>query len=708
MLQTEPAQRAKTIQAQPRPESTRPSPAPRAKELRRELNDHNHRYHTLNAPEISDGQYDALLRELREIEAEHPELVTADSPTQRVGGEPSPAFAEVVHSRPMLSLGNAFDRDELAAWHKRVSGLLDGADFAMVCELKIDGLAVSLRYENGVLLQGATRGNGTTGEDVTRNLRTIRTIPLALNAAAPPYLEARGEVYLPIAEFHRLNREREERGEPLYANPRNTGAGSIRQLDPKITASRNMQIWVYSLNATDAEMGFQVESHWNALDWLREAGFRVNPENQECHSLEEVEKYYQHWLERRHELPYETDGVVVKVSPLSLQERLGVVGREPRWAIAYKFPAERAVTKLLSIEINVGRTGSLNPYAVLAPVTVSGATVRHASLHNEEDIHRKDIRVGDMVIIERAGDVIPQVVGPVANQPIRGETEFRMPESCPECDTPVVKADDDAMHRCPNSSCPAQFFELLKHFVGKNAADVDGLGERWCRILIQQGMVSDVAGLYHLEKDRLLELERMGEKLATKIMTNIEASKNRPLARMLFALGILHVGAEVAELLARRYLSVADLAQASEEDLTAIDGIGPKIAASIAAWFQTPANRETLARLREAGVRLEQDALPAAAAPSAAAPLTGLTFVVTGTLAAFSRSDAEARIKALGGKVTAAVSRKTGYVVAGESPGSKVTKAQQLGIPILDETDFLNLLESPADRLADWRPATLV
>ena len=706
MLQTSTAPRADAGQAQPRPKSTRISPAQRAETLRRELNRHNHLYHTLNDPEISDRLFDAMFRELQEIEADYPELLAADSPTQRVGGEPSPAFDEVVHSRPMLSLDNAFDFDELAAWHKRVSGLLDGADFAMVCELKIDGLAVSLSYENGVLAQGATRGNGTTGEDVTRNLRTIRTIPLALSGAAPPYLEVRGEVYLPVAEFRRLNREREERGEPLYANPRNTGAGSIRQLDPKITASRKMQIWVYSLNHADGMDA--IEGHWEALDWLRDAGFRVNPENQLCHSLAEVEQYYQHWLERRHELLYETDGVVVKVSPLALQERLGVVGREPRWAIAYKFPAERAVTKLISIEINVGRTGSLNPYAVLAPVTVSGATVRHASLHNEEDIQRKDIRVGDTVRIERAGDVIPQVIEPLTELRTGGETVFSMPESCPECYTPVVKADDDAMHRCPNASCPAQFFELLKHFVGKNAADVDGLGERWCRILIQQGMVSDLAGLYHLEKERLLELDRMGEKLATKIMSNIEASKNRPLARMLFALGILHVGAEVAELLARHYLGVAELAQATEEDLTAIDGIGPKIAASIAAWFRTPANRETLARLREAGVRLEQDALPAAAAPSAAAPLSGLTFVVTGTLAAFSRNEAEARIKGLGGKVTASVSRKTGYVVAGEAPGSKAAKAQQLGIPVLDETAFLSLLESPALWLAEWRPATLV
>ncbi len=675
------------------------SPAQRAEELRRKLNFHNHRYYTLDAPVITDGEYDLLLRELRDIEADHPELLTPNSPTQRVGGEPSSAFPEVEHSRPMLSLGNAFNFEELTAWHKRVSGLLDGADFDMVCELKIDGLAVSLTYENGALAQGATRGNGTTGEDVTRNLRTIRTIPLSLQGIVPPHLEVRGEVYLPIEEFRRLNEERAERGEQLYANPRNTGAGSVRNLDPKVTAARNMQIWVYSLNS--AEGTESPESHWEALGWLEEAGFRINPENRLCRTLEEVQDYYQRWLEKRHDLPYEADGVVVKVSPLSMQERLGVVGREPRWAIAYKFPAERATTKLLRIGINVGRTGSLNPYAVLEPVVVSGATVQHASLHNEEDIRRKDIRVGDTVIIERAGDVIPQVVGPVASLRTGAETEFRMPERCPECATPVVKAEDDAMHRCPNLSCPAQFFELLKHFVGKGAADIDGLGERWCGILIEKGMVSDVAGLYRLERDKLLELERMGDKLATKIMSNIEASKNRPLPRMLFALGILHVGAEVAELLARNYLSIEELSQASEEDLTAIDGIGPKIAASIVAWFQAPANRAVVEKLRAAGVRLEQDALPAAAAPSEDAPWAGLTFVVTGTLSAFSRSDAEAKIKALGGKAAASVSKKTSYVVAGESPGSKAATAQKMGTPILDEAAFLRLLESPAAALAD-------
>ena len=674
--------------------------AVKAAELRRELNYHNLRYYQMDDPVVSDGQYDALLRELQEIEREHPELQTVDSPTLRVGGDPSPSFSEVQHTRPMLSLGNAFDYSELETWHRRVTGLLNGAPFDMVCELKIDGLAVSLIYENGVLVQGATRGNGTTGEDVTRNLRTIRTIPLSLKGFVPMNLEVRGEVYLPIEEFRRLNEDRAEKGEPLYANPRNTGAGTIRQLDPKVTAARNMRIWVYSLNSTEG-VEF-LDGHWEALEWLGNVGFCINPENRLCHSLEEVRDYYQSWLERRHDLPYEVDGVVVKVSPLALQDQLGVVGREPRWAVAYKFPAEQATTKLLDIGINVGRTGSLNPFAVLHPVVVSGATVQHASLHNEEDIHRKDIRVGDTVIVERAGDVIPQVVGPVLAARNGEERVFLMPEHCPQCHTLVVKNDDDAMHRCPNPSCPAQFFELLKHFVSKGAADIDGLGERWCGILIEKGMVSDVADLYSLEKARLLELDRMGDKLATRILDNIEASKRRPLPRLLFAMGITHVGSEVADLLAQNYLGITELSSATEEDLTEIEGIGPKIAESIIAWFQDPANQRVMEKLRSYGVVLQQESLPkAVVAPSDTTPLAGLTFVVTGTLSALSRTEAEGRLKGLGGKVTSSVTKKTSYVVVGESPGSKAANAEKLGIPILDEDAFLHLLETPSSFLAE-------
>ena len=665
----------------------------RVAELRQELNYHNHRYYVLDDPVISDYDYDRLFQELKGLEGEHPELVTPDSPTHRIGGDPAEGFEQVEHRHTMLSLGNAFDPESLEAWHRRVKSLLDDADFSMTCELKIDGLAVSLIYQNGVLIQGATRGNGYVGEKVTQNLRTIRSIPLTLQGNPPPYLEVRGEVYMPVEEFRRLNKEQEERGEQLYANPRNTGAGTIRQLDPKVTASRNMQIWVYSLGESD---GFQPRDHWEALAWLESLGFRTNPNNRLCHTLEEVNDYYQEWVEKRHDLPYEVDGVVVKVNPFNYQNSLGVVGREPRWAIAYKFPAERAVTQLLDIHINVGRTGSLNPQAILEPVIVSGATVRHASLHNEEDIRRKGIRIGDWVTVERAGDVIPHVVGPILDRRTGDEAEFRMPEACPECGTAVVKPEGEAMHRCPNASCPAQFFELLKHFVSRGAMDMDGLGEQWCRILIDQDFVRNVADLYFLEKEKLLGLERMGDRLATKIMDNIEVSKTRPLPRILFALGITHVGAEVAELLTQRYASVDQLAQAGQEELTEIAGIGPKIAESICDYFQVPDNLAVIDQLRQAGVQLHHELK--IVNPSDL-PWHGLTFVVTGALSAMTRREAETRIKALGGGATSSVTRKTNYLVAGQSPGSKLDTANRLGTRVLDESAFLQLLESPGAAL---------
>ena len=668
----------------------------RIAELRRELNRHNHRYYVLDDPTVPDSEYDRLMVELRGLEELHPELVTTDSPTQRVGAAPAEGFSQVQHRLPMLSLANAFNQEELEAWYRRVKGLLDDADFDLVCELKIDGLAVSLVYENGVLVQGATRGNGITGEDVTSNLRTIRSIPLSLNGSVPPRLEARGEVYLPVAEFRRLNEEREQRGELLYANPRNTGAGSVRQLDPKITASRNMQIWVYSLGNPD-EVGV-LESHWDALDFLGNTGFRINPENKLCHTLQSASDYYHSWLEKRHDLPYEVDGIVIKVSPFAYQDSLGVVGREPRWAIAFKFPAEQAVTKLRKIGINVGRTGSLNPYAILEPVIVSGATVKQASLHNEEDIRRKDIRISDWVTVERAGDVIPQVVGPIVERRTGQEREFQMPSECPVCQTPVIKPESEAMHRCPNTSCPAQFFELLKHFVSKGAMDIDGLGEQWCGILIEKGIVEDVADLYCLEKDRLLTLDRMGDKLATKIMSNIEASKTRPLHRILFALGILHVGGEIAELLTQRYATIKDLAEATQEELTQIPGIGPKIAESVVDYFAVPYNRAVLEKLERAGVELSHD-IPVLT--EADLPLLGKTFVVTGTLSAFPRQDAEARIKAMGGAVTSSVTRKTTYLVVGESAGSKLETANRLGTEVLDEDAFLALLDQYSAELVN-------
>jgi DNA ligase (NAD+) len=664
----------------------------RAAGLREKINHHNYRYYVLDDTEISDGEYDRLMVELRRLEENHPSLVTPESPTQRVGASPADGFDQVQHRLPMLSLGNAFNEDDLQAWYRRIKGLLDDADFDLVCELKIDGLAVSLAYQDGVLVQGATRGDGTAGEDVTQNLRTIRTIPMSLLGEPPPYLEVRGEVYLPLEEFRLLNEGRAERGEPLYANPRNTGAGSVRQLDSKVTASRNMHIWVYSLgdiSETDRPIG-----HWDGLQWLNGLGFRINPENRVCHTLEEAVDYYHSWMEKRHDLPYEIDGVVIKVDPFAYQDSLGVAGREPRWAIAYKFPAEQAVTRLLDIGINVGRTGSLNPYAILEPVVVSGVTVRQASLHNEEDINRKDIRIGDWVTVERAGDVIPQVVGPVLDRRTGQEQVFKMPANCPVCGTPVVKPESEAMHRCPNTSCPVQFFELLKHFVSKGAMDIDGLGEQWCNILIENGLVKDVAGLYRLDKDELLKLDRMGDKLATKIMTNIEVSKQRPLHRVLFALGIIHVGSEIAELLTQRYASLNEMAEATAEELTEIPGIGPKIAESVVDYFAVPLNQQVLKALGDAGVVLHHDIQDVQEAADDL-PFSGKSFVVTGTLSGFTRREAEDRIKILGGNVASAVTRKTDYLVAGASPGSKVAAAGRLGTEILDEAAFLELIDQP-------------
>ncbi|PKB75081.1 MAG: hypothetical protein BZY68_01200 [SAR202 cluster bacterium MP-SAtl-SRR3965592-G2] len=664
----------------------------RAAGLREKINHHNYRYYVLDDTEISDGEYDRLMVELRRLEENHPSLVTPESPTQRIGASPADGFDQVQHRLPMLSLGNAFNEDDLQAWYRRIKGLLDDADFDLVCELKIDGLAVSLAYQDGVLVQGATRGDGTAGEDVTQNLRTIRTIPMSLLGEPPPYLEVRGEVYLPLEEFRLLNEGRAERGEPLYANPRNTGAGSVRQLDSKVTASRNMHIWVYSLgdiSETDRPIG-----HWDGLQWLNGLGFRINPENRVCHTLEEAVDYYHSWMEKRHDLPYEIDGVVIKVDPFAYQDSLGVAGREPRWAIAYKFPAEQAVTRLLDIGINVGRTGSLNPYAILEPVVVSGVTVRQASLHNEEDINRKDIRIGDWVTVERAGDVIPQVVGPVLDRRTGQEQVFKMPANCPVCGTPVVKPESEAMHRCPNTSCPVQFFELLKHFVSKGAMDIDGLGEQWCNILIENGLVKDVAGLYRLDKDELLKLDRMGDKLATKKMTNIEVSKQRPLHRVLFALGIIHVGSEIAELLTQRYASLNEMAEATAEELTEIPGIGPKIAESVVDYFAVPLNQQVLKALGDAGVVLHHDIQDVQEAADDL-PFSGKSFVVTGTLSGFTRREAEDRIKILGGNVASAVTRKTDYLVAGASPGSKVAAAGRLGTEILDEAAFLELIDQP-------------
>ena len=668
--------------------------------LRKELNSHNYRYYVLDSPSIPDGEYDLLLRRLRELEGDYPELVSPDSPTQRVGSVPSQGFEEVQHVLPMLSLANAFDLEELKTWRRRVKNLLDDADFDMVCELKIDGLAVSLTYENGRLVRGATRGDGRRGEDVTQNLRTIRSIPLSLIGDAPPILEVRGEVYMPIKSFRRMNEEKIARGEAPFANPRNSGAGSVRQLDPQVTAFRNLSIFIYSLgHSADADMP---DNHWDMLENLNKLGFRTNPHNALCSTPEDVEELFTYWSEARHELDYQVDGLVVKVNPFGYQEILGHVGREPRWAIAYKFPAEQAVTRLLDIGVNVGRTGSLNPFAVLEPVNVGGATVKTASLHNEEDIQRKDIRIDDWVVVERAGEVIPQLVGPVLERRTGDERVFKMPDLCPECGTAVVKPETEAMHRCPNTSCPAQFFELLKHFISKGAMDIDGLGERWCSILIEAGLVKDSADIYYLSKEQIMSLERMGDKLATKIISNIEASKQQPLSRIILALGILHVGSEMAELIAGNFPSIDALSEATQEDLTAIPGIGPKIAASIVAYFQVDHNRQVIEKLLRAGLVLERSTADDNVddMQGGEKSLSGSSFVLTGALSSMSRSSAEARIKDLGGTTSSNVTKKTSYLVVGDQPGSKLAAAEKLGIPVLSEEYLTNLLESDGSEVS--------
>ena len=658
----------------------------RVERLRAEINRHNHLYFVLAAPEISDAAYDALMVELRGLEEERPELVTLDSPTQRVGAPPAEGFAEVVHPRPMLSLANAFDGDELAAWHRRATNLLDGADFEMVCELKIDGLAVALTYEDGVFVHGATRGDGYRGEDVTRNLRTIRSIPLSVPPEAPRRFEVRGEVYFPRSLFDKLNEERAAQGQPTYANPRNTAAGSLRQLDSRITAQRALDIFVYSMySLEDAGDANIPDNQWDTLEYLKALGFKVNPHNALCRSPEEVEAYYRRWVEEAENLDYGADGVVVKVNPFRQQDALGSVGREPRWAIAYKFPATQAVTQLLGIGVNVGRTGSLNPYAILEPVDVGGATVKMATLHNEDYIHSKDLRIGDWVVVERAGEVIPQVVAPLTERRTGEEREFSMPATCPQCRTPVIRPEGQAMSLCPNPSCPAQLFELLKHFVSRGAMDIEGMGEKLCLSLLEAGLVRDIADVYSISKEDLLKLERMAEKSATNVIDAIEASKERALPRVLFALGVLHVGSEMAETLVSHYRNLWRISRASEEELVAIPGVGPKIAESVATYFQEEAHRHILRKLQSAGVRLADDSPQ----EPVERPLAGLQFVVTGRLDSMTRSQAEARIKELGGAVGSSVSRKTSFLVAGEEAGSKLDQANKLGTPVLTEADFL-------------------
>lgn len=657
----------------------------KAEELRSQINYHDYLYYVRDAPEVSDAEYDELMRRLRAIEEHYPQLITPDSPTQRVAGQPVEAFGVVQHRLPMLSLANAFRYDELRAWHKRALQLSAVESFQMVCEPKIDGLAIALVYENGRFIQGATRGDGLRGENITENLKTIRSIPMQLRGNGYPSLfEVRGEVYMPKTAFERLNLQRAERGEPLFANPRNAAAGSVRQLNAQITASRRLDIWIYQLGWAE---GLKPDSHWETLRWLGEMGFRINPEVRFYERLEEIERHYEEWSAKRHQLDYEIDGLVVKIDDIDLWDRLGYVGREPRWAIAYKFPPIQATTKLLDIAINVGRTGSLNPFAILEPVRVGGVVVRQATLHNEDDVRRKDIRIGDTVIVQRAGDVIPQVVGPVLTKRIGSEREFRMPERCPSCGGKVYRPIGEAMSYCTNIACPAQAFRWLTHFTSRGAMDIEGLGERWCSVLLRKGLVGDPGDIYYLKKEQLLTLFKAGTKTADTLIKNIEASKDRPLGRLLFALGIRHVGSEIADILAKEFKSVDALTAASLEELSEVTGIGPKIAQSVHVYFREPRNLRVIDKLRKAGVRMTEKKVE-----RKEGPLTGQTFVLTGTLASMPRSKAEAVLQDLGADTGSNVTRKTTYLVAGFDPGSKLEKAQEYGTAVLDEEEFLGLL----------------
>ena len=668
-----------------------PQAAARAAELRETIEQANHEYYVLDAPTRSDAEYDRLFRELRELEAAHPELRTADSPTQRVGAEPASRLEKTEHLAPMLSLDNAFGPDELRAWEVRNARIADEVLAAgYVAEPKIDGLAIALTYEEGVLVKGATRGNGTIGEDVTRNLRTIREIPLRLRGGAPVprRMEVRGEVYFSLSGFAALNQRRAAEGHATFANPRNAAAGSLRQLDPAVTASRPLRFFAYAVE-TDGRDPLPFGTQWELLEALRAWGQPVNPLARPCADLEAVLAFVNEFEGSRAELDYEVDGAVIKVNPLALHDELGIVGgRDPRWAIAYKYAPALAVTTLRSIQLNVGRTGALNPYAVLEPVEVGGVIVKLATLHNEDDIRRKDLRAGEKVLVKRAGEVIPQVVGPVLEEgQVRAE-EFRMPDHCPSCGTPVERPEGEAMLYCPNSACPARIYWGLAHFVSRGAMDIRGLGERTIATLLERGMVRDVGDIYALTEEQLLTLDGFKAKSAQNLLAGIEASKQQGLARVLFGLGVRHVGEIAAQTLARHFGSMERLAAASTEEIEAVHTIGHTMAEALHSWLAEPRNQEVVAKLDAAGVRMTEERTE-----PAQGPFTGKAFVITGTHPTMTRPQMEEFIQQRGGRVAGSVSKKTDYLVAGEDAGSKLAKARELGIRELSEADLLALPE---------------
>jgi len=665
----------------------------RATELRRQLAHHNRRYYVHDDPEIGDDAYDALLDELRALEAEHPELRTPDSPTQRVGAPPLERFEQVEHVEQMLSLGNARNEEELRGWETRLANYLKRLDiaaseFSYTTEPKIDGLAISLTYEDGVLVRGATRGDGRVGEDVTQNLRTIGSIPLRIDDA-PELIEVRGEIYLPIAAFKALNERRAEAEEPTFANPRNSAAGSIRQLDPALAAERPLSNWIYGIGAV---RGLDLATHMDEIEWLRERGFKVNPDTGHHQGVEGVVERCHWWEGRRESLDYEIDGVVVKVDERALWRELGVVGREPRWAIAWKFPPTTATTRMIEVVWNVGRTGHLVPFAMLEPVHVGGVTVSTATLHNEEDLARKDVRNGDEVVVMRAGDVIPQVVSPKLPRKHKSARKPRPPKECPACKAETIKPEGAVFTICPNrAGCPGQSFQHVKHFVSKGAMDIDGLGEKQAMRFLEEGLIADVADVYELTEGRLLEMDRFGETSARNLIAAIDGSRRRPFKRVLYALGLPGVGYVTAEALADHFGSIDALHEADPEAIEEVEGVGPIMAVQIAESLGDDLTWALVEKLKQKGLRLEADESERRATGG---PLEGKTVVLTGTLPELTREEAAALVKAAGGKVTNSVSKKTDYVVAGESPGSKLAKAESLGTEILDEAGLLALLGS--------------
>ncbi|NVM57931.1 MAG: NAD-dependent DNA ligase LigA [Desulfobacterales bacterium] len=660
----------------------------RAEELRQALHRHNYLYYVLDEPEISDAEYDRMMQELIALEAAYPELVEPDSPTQRVGALPLEKFGTVAHTIPMLSLENAFGEEELLAFDQRVRRFLNtDSRLLYTAEPKMDGVAVELVYENGRLTEASTRGDGYTGELITLNIRTIKTVPLALfntsSMPVPSRLEVRGEVFIPIEAFKQLNKERLDNGEALFANPRNAAAGSLRQLDSRITAKRPLEIFCYGVGmVTDVEF----TSHWEILQGLKALGFRVDPHIKPRAKIEDILIYYGDLFDRRHEFSYEMDGIVIKVDDLALQKRLGEKSRSPRWALAYKFPATQETTRVLKIDVQVGRTGALTPVAHLEPAAVGGVTVSRATLHNEAEIKKKDIREGDTVLIQRAGDVIPEVVKAVTSKRTGAEQVFQMPIVCPVCASKVLRLEGEAVRRCVNANCPAQVKERIKHFASKGAFNIDGMGDKLVGQLVDKGLLKSYADLFALDKAGVGGLERMGKKSAQNLMDALATSKQIRLARFIYALGIRHVGEHIAHVLARRFKTLTALMSATADQLMALDEIGPQVSQSLRAFFDNRENQRNIARMLEAGVMIETEEAVTKE------PLAGKTFVLTGALDSMTRSQATARIEALGGKVSSSVSRKTTHAVAGKDPGSKLDKAKELGFRVLDEKEFIEMI----------------